>query len=75
MASIMRSIKELKRHQFFPADLSDTAFKVYSEGDEVFYEDSDGNFYEADNSIRTNAWLIGNLEDVEEYLMWAAEEE
>lgn len=68
-------VGELTRHQFTPEDLSPEAFKLYEEGEEVIYTDSEGNFYEADDETRAFAWLIGeNLEEVEEYLLWALEE-
>jgi|GEM_PF-1521992 len=58
----------LKRYEFTDShELSEEAFRVYSDSSFAFYKSGDA-FYVADNSS-DEPWELGTLEDVEEYLL------
>lgn len=59
----------MKRHEFREYDLSEKAFNVYSNSDFVFYENSDGEFFVANNQ-NSKPFMVGNgtINDVNDFL-------
>lgn len=61
-------MKNYKKIQLMPYDLSKKTFEIYSNSDFVFYIDDDGRYWCSENS-KASPYEIGTLQDIEEYLL------
>lgn len=61
-------MSRMKRCEFTPSELSETAYAVYSNSSFTFYKSDQGIYYCADNQSSTALDEIGTLADVEEFL-------
>ena len=65
-----RVAKTLKPVTITSDMVSAEAYDLYTKGTEVFYQDENGNYYEGDTKNSIYAYYVGNLTDLNEYLLW-----
>ena len=59
----------MKKREFREYELREKAFEIYSNCDYVFYENSDGEFFVANNAYsKPFMCLNGTLDDVNDFL-------
>lgn len=61
------------KYEFREWELSEKAFRVYSNSSFVFYKYFNGDCYLCADNLNLHPYIVGTLKDVEEYLLEFAE--